>query len=84
MESSSFSYERMGTKTRFEKGTKGNLEMAYLVATFHPILHDKTFRHGYNITDYYRDFISFGNHPAIKVHFPFIYKALKRLLYLFF
>ena len=24
-----FSYERMGTKTRFEKETKGNSEMAY-------------------------------------------------------
>jgi len=25
----SFSYERMGTKTRFEKEAKGNSEMAY-------------------------------------------------------
>ena len=25
----SFSYERMSTKTRFEKKAKGNLEMAY-------------------------------------------------------
>ena len=25
----SFSYEKMGTKTRFEEGAKGNLEMAY-------------------------------------------------------
>ena len=29
MKEISFSYERMGTKTRFEKETKGNSEMAY-------------------------------------------------------
>ena len=27
----SFSYERMSTKTRFEKEAKGNSEMAYLI-----------------------------------------------------
>jgi len=27
----SFSYERMGTKTRFAKEAKGNSEMAYLI-----------------------------------------------------
>jgi len=29
----SFLYERMGTKTRFEKEAKGNLEMAYCHST---------------------------------------------------
>ena len=29
----SFSYERMSTKTRFEKEAKGNSEMAYSVPT---------------------------------------------------
>ena len=33
----SFSYERMGTKTRFEKEAKGNSEMAYCVKLF-PVL----------------------------------------------
>ena len=30
----SFSYEKMGTKTRFEEETKGNSEMAYYVSDF--------------------------------------------------
>ena len=30
----SFSYERMGTKTRFEKEAKGNSEMAYYNGIF--------------------------------------------------
>jgi len=29
----SLSYERMGTKTRFEKEAKGNSEMAYFFST---------------------------------------------------
>ena len=32
----SFSYERMSTKTRFEKEAKGNSEMAYTLKFFHP------------------------------------------------
>ena len=32
----SFSYEKMGIKTRFEEEAKGNSEMAYL-HLFHPI-----------------------------------------------
>jgi len=30
----SFSEERMGTKTRFKKETKGNSEMAYIILSF--------------------------------------------------
>ena len=30
----SFSYERMGTKTRFEKEAKGNSEMVYFVGRY--------------------------------------------------
>ena len=30
----SFSYEKMGTKTRFEEEAKGNSEMAYLFSFF--------------------------------------------------
>ena len=32
----SFSYERMSTKTRFEKEAKGNSEMAYYAQRAHP------------------------------------------------
>ena len=31
----SFSYEKMGTKTRFEEEAKGNSEMAYYLLTRH-------------------------------------------------
>ena len=31
----SFSYEKMGTKTRFEEEAKGNSEMAYFFTDFH-------------------------------------------------
>ena len=33
----SFSYERMSTKTRFEKEAKGNSEMAYYMANWSPM-----------------------------------------------
>ena len=33
----SFSYERMGTKTRFEEEARGNSEMAYLIVLFRKI-----------------------------------------------
>lgn len=36
------------------------------------MLHDYTFLHGYNITDCYHDFNSFGNHPATSVHLPYM------------
>ena len=38
MKSHSFSYEKMGTKTRFEEEAKGNSEMAYIFLSLIPHL----------------------------------------------